>query len=44
VLIAFLLTTVPALAVIAAVSAMVAVGATVVRMRLMRVPVPRVNR
>jgi hypothetical protein len=44
VLIAFLLTTVPALAVIAAVSAMVAVGATVVRMRLMRAPVPRVNR
>ena len=44
VLIAFLLTTVPALAVLAAVCAVVAVGATVVRMRLMRAPVPRMNR
>ena len=44
VLIVFLLTAVPAIAVLAAVCAVVAVSATVVRMRLMRAPVPRVNR
>ena len=44
VLIAFLLTAVPAVAVLAALSAVVAVSATVVRMRLMRAPVPRVHR
>ena len=44
VLIAFLLTTVPAIAVLAAACAVVAVSATVVRMRLMRAPVPRVTR
>jgi hypothetical protein len=42
VLIAFLLTAVPAIAVLAGLFALVAVSATVVRMRLMRAPVPRV--
>ena len=44
VLIVYLLTTVPAVAVLAALCAAVAVTATVLRMRLMRAPVPRVNR
>ncbi len=44
VLIVFLLTELPAIAAAAAVCAVVAVCATVVRIRLMRAPVPRVNR
>ena len=43
-LIAFLLTDVPAFAGLAAVCAVVAVGAAVVRLRMTRAPVPRVNR